>query len=222
MTASNILHWLCILGVAICVITLFIYLLSKKYNVFQKINTSIHLIVLGAFIYISEYLLNFTQTYYSSSYTYNFIFLIVITVVSLIGVVLTLISFAKKSKINEQTYRIYEIVVFVLSGVLVWNLFTANKSCVYLLPILIINFILSEAYLINATEKLNTTGSKALYFITNSIFSLFWICALIMLVNKQVFSINIQFILILVLIIALCFSSIIFGILRCKKEKTND
>lgn len=218
MTINTFLHISCLITIGVGVITLILNILNKSLNIYQKINSSIYLIILCAYVYISETLLSFLKNLHVSTYKYNEIFLIILTIISLISILTVLIGTNLKNNqlFEKYIYKAVSASICILSGVLTFNLFYSNKKSVFLFPILLICFILTETFVINSTEKLNNKTSIAYYFVTNTIFSCFWLVEFISLCKSSKFSS--QFLLLFLLVLIVCFSSIVLGIFSAKKE----
>lgn len=218
MTINTFLHILCILTLAVGAVTLVLTILNKKISLIRKINSSLYLIVLCGYVYVSEFLISFLKSYYYSTYTYNEIFAIVLNIISLVAIFTVLIGTNLKhnEKFEKYIYKSIEFIVLIICVALVWNLFYSNSKNVHLFPILLMSFVLTETYLINSTETLKMKSSIAYYFISNIIFSGFWIVEFILLITSTKISNDLLFLFLFVLIIS--FSSIILGILSAKKE----
>ena len=218
MTINTFLHILCILTLAVGAVTLVLTILNKKISLIRKINSSLYLIVLCGYVYVSEFLISFLKSYYYSTYTYNEIFAIVLNIISLVAILTVLIGTSLKhnEKFEKYIYKSLEFIILIICLALVWNLFYSNSKNVHLFPILLMSFVLTETYLINSTETLKMKSSIAYYFISNIIFSGFWIVELILLFTSTKISNNLLFLFLFVLIIS--FPSIILGILSAKKE----
>lgn len=222
MTINTFLHILCILTLAVGAVTLVLTILNKNISLIRKINSSLYLIVLCTYVYISEFLISFLKSYYYSTYTYNEIFATILNVISLVAIVTVLIGTNLKhnEKFEKYIYKSIEFIILIICAALVWNLFYSNSKNVYLFPILLISFVLTETYLINSTETLKIKSSIAYYFIANVIFSGFWLVEFILLFTSSKISIELLVLFLLVLIISL--SSIVLGIITAKKELKND
>lgn len=218
MTINTFLHILCILTLAVGAVTLVLTILNKKISLIRKINSSLYLIVLCGYVYVSEFLISFLKSYYYSTYTYNEIFAIVLNIISLVAILTVLIGTSLKhnEKFEKYIYKSLEFIILIICVALVWNLFYSNSKNVHLFPILLMSFVLTETYLINSTETLKMKSSIAYYFISNIIFSGFWIVEFILLFTSTKISNDLLFLFLFVLIIS--FPSIILGILSVKKE----
>ena len=218
MTINTFLHILCVLTLAVGAVTLVLTILNKKISLIRKINSSLYLIVLCGYVYVSEFLISFLKSYYYSTYTYNEIFTIVLNIISLVAILTVLIGTSLKhnEKFEKYIYKSLEFIILIICVALVWNLFYSNSKNVHLFPILLMSFVLTETYLINSTETLKMKSSIAYYFISNIIFSGFWIVEFILLFTSTKISNDLLFLFLFVLIIS--FSSIILGILSTKKE----
>ena len=217
MKIITFLHLICILSLVVGAVTLVLTILNKNINIYRKINTSIYLLALCAYTYATKYWLYYLEYIHMSGDTYNKIFLIILNIISIASIVIAAIEiFSKKDIFKKYFFNIIEFVIFAICVSLTWNLFYSNKQNVYLFPLLIISFILTETFLINSTEKLNNKASKTYYFVTNTIFSCFWLVDLISICRY--FEFTSKFILLFLSALIVCFPSIILGILSVKKE----
>ena len=223
MNFESLFHIICVGGIVLCAITLICYILFKKCSSFQKINAAVYFVFLGIYFYVTEIMLNFVQNYYLSKLEYNSIILSVITMACGLGVLLVLFGlFYKKEKFQKYSYRIFEGIILILSVALIINAFTSVTNSVFLAPLIFLTLIFSEHFMINATEKLDTSSSKIYYFVVNIIIGCIWFIGLIVLAVKISFNLNTVFIVLSISALIIALSSIIFGILRIKKGNTND
>lgn len=223
MNFETLLHILCISGSIICTVTMILYLIFKKCGVLQKINASVYFIALGVYLLYSETMLKFVQNYYLSPITYNSIMLFIINFISVFGVLLVLIGlFYKNDKFQKYSYRAFEFIILVLSIVLIINAVTSFTKNVFLAPIIFLTLIFSEHFMINATETLDCKASKLVYFIVNSGLAVVWMIGILALAVKISFNFNLTYIILSISAFIISFCSIIFGILRIKRKKSND
>lgn len=223
MNFESLLHKICVSGIVLCAITLICYVLFKKCSFFQKISAGVYFVFLGIYLYVTEIMLNFVQSYYLSKLEYNSIIISVITLASVLGILLVLIGiFYKNTKFQKYSYRIYEGFLLALSISLIVNVATSITNSAFLTPMIFLTLIFSEHFLINTSETLDNTSSKILYFVVNAIIGCIWFVGLIVLAVKISLNTNIAFIILSISALIIALSSIIFGILRIKKGKTND
>lgn len=222
---QTVLHILCVVGCVLCFLSLIPNIIFNKNNIFKVINSTIYTVSFGSFLLIFELLKKYLENFYGLFFDYHYIILISTILISIVGILLVISgSFVKNVRFNKFGYIIYEFLALALNVALVINLFTSKVSSysVVLLPIILLNIIFTEQFVINYTENLKTTFSKYLYFIFNSVVSFFWIVSVFTLIFKNSFVINGAFVLLTIVSLILSSSSIIFGILRLSKEKKND
>ena len=223
MTQDFIFHILTIISSAFCLVTLVSYILFKNCSIAKKINASVYIIALGVYLYFSEYLGDFVQSYYSSHYDYNYIMLNIITILSLLSVVVVFVGiFSKNQKFNEKTSRIFEFIWFLVAAALIWSIFVSQMKSLFLVPIVLLNLVFVEHCLINSTENLDNRISKLVYFVLNSLIAAFWIIGIFAVIITNSVSFNKEFIILLSIVLLFSFESIINGIIRIKKESKND
>lgn len=218
MTINTFLHILCVLTLAVGAITLFLTVLNKNINLFRKINSSLYLLVLCVFVYFSEYIISYLKQLYISVDSYDEIFTSILNIFSLVAVVIVLLGTNLKNneKFEKYIFRSFEFIVLIICISLGWNLFYSNSKNIYLFPVLLISFILTETYLINSTETMKTKSSIIYYFIANIVFSLFWLIEVFLLFSSFKMTTAQLPLFLFVLIISL--SSIVLGIITVKKE----
>lgn len=223
MNYETLLHIICLSGTVLCAVTLILYLIFKKCSILQKINASIYLIALGAYLLFTEKLVSFVQTYYYSVLSYNLIMTSIITATALIGVILVLIGlFNKTEKFQTYAYKGFEVLMLILSIALIWSIFTSVTKSLFLVPIIFLTLIFSEYFMVNATETLENKTSKIIYFTVNAIIGVLWLIGMILLAVKISFNTNTVFVILSIIALILALSSILLGILRIKKERNND
>lgn len=220
MELNSVLHILSLSSVFISIIAIITRFINKSYSFFLKINSIVYLLLIGVTPLLSEFLLNFVQSYQKLYIEYNTRITIISVIINIVGLLLIIIgNLIKSDKLQSKAYRIYELASLVLYIALIYNLFSSNKESVFISPILFLALIFNTCCNVNLTEKLNDKISKILYFITNSLLVLFFVVSIIMLTLTNTFSFNLQFITILVITIILSACGFVCGILEIKRNK---
>ena len=220
MELNSVLHILSLSSVFISIIAIITRFINKSYSFFLKINSIVYLLLIGVTPLLSEFLLNFVQSYQKLYIEYNTRITIISVIINIVGLLLIIIgNLIKSDKLQSKAYRIYELASLVVYIALIYNLFSSNKESVFISPILFLALIFNTCCNVNLTEKLNDKISKILYFITNSLLVLFFVVSIIMLTLTNTFSFNLQFITILVITIILSACGFVCGILEIKRNK---
>lgn len=220
MELNSVLHILSLSSVFISIIAIITRFINKSYSFFLKINSIVYLLLIGVTPLLSEFLLNFVQSYQKLYIEYNTRITIISVIINIAGLLLIIIgNLIKSDKLQSKAYRIYELASLVVYIALIYNLFSSNKESVFISPILFLALIFNTCCNVNLTEKLNDKISKILYFLTNSLLALFFVVSIIMLTLTNTFSINLQFITILVITIILSACGFVCGILEIKRNK---
>lgn len=220
MELNSVLHILSFSSVFISIIAIITRFINKSYSFFLKINSIVYLLLIGVTPLLSEFLLNFVQSYQKLYIEYNTRITIISVLINIAGLLLIIIgNLIKSDKLQSKAYRIYELASLVVYIALIYNLFSSNKESVFISPILFLALIFNTCCNVNLTEKLNDKISKILYFLTNSLLALFFVVSIIMLTLTNTFRFNLQFITILVITIVLSACGFVCGILEIKRNK---
>lgn len=206
--------------IGIFIVALFANLLFSKYEVLQRINASIYIISIGTYIYLSRIILEYLKEHFIAEYSFIDIFSSLLTLISAAaGVMIIIGSFYHNELFHKMAFRIFEIVLIIVCAVLIFNLFSSNKQALFLLPMVILTFVLSFSAMLNSTENLKTLSSKIYYFTSDIILAAFWITCIILFTQKSNSIINNQFYILISIIGVLCFASPVFGLIRLFKGK---